>query len=102
MDTTGTTNTVIKPAIDLLMEAAQDVEGDYVMDDITLRDNLLTLISAGTETTATGMSWVLSYLGCYPEVGTAPPFRCCSLFKPSLPLPCSVSKHQSCSSDAWL
>jgi cytochrome P450 len=69
MDDAGTSNSVTKPAIDLLLEASQDSEGDYVMDDVTLRDNLLTLFSAGTETTATTMSWVLSFLGCYPEVG---------------------------------
>eukprot|EP00045_Choanoeca_perplexa_P013936 m.160546 g.160546 ORF g.160546 m.160546 type:complete len:502 (-) comp16504_c0_seq3:1208-2713(-) len=68
MDAAGTSNTVSKPAIDLLLEAGQEVEGDYVMDDTTLRDNLLTLISAGTETTATTMSWVLAYLDSYPEV----------------------------------
>eukprot|EP00730_Choanoeca_flexa_P001440 TRINITY_DN10638_c0_g1_i7.p1 TRINITY_DN10638_c0_g1~~TRINITY_DN10638_c0_g1_i7.p1 ORF type:complete len:526 (+),score=119.59 TRINITY_DN10638_c0_g1_i7:126-1703(+) len=61
-------NLVSRPAIDLLLEAAQEVADDYVMDDITLRDNLLTLMGAGTETTATTMTWVLGFLSCYPEV----------------------------------
>jgi cytochrome P450 len=51
--------------VDLLMEA-QDPESGRRMDDILLRDNLLTFIGAGHETTALALTWSLYLLGSHP------------------------------------
>ncbi|MFM6400900.1 MAG: cytochrome P450, partial [Planktothrix sp.] len=50
-----------------LMMAARDEEGN-AMTDQELRDELLTLLLAGHETTATAMSWALYWIHRQPEV----------------------------------
>lgn len=50
-----------------LMMAARDEEGNP-MTDTELRDELLTLLFAGHETTATAMSWALYWIHSQPEV----------------------------------
>ena len=51
--------------VDLLMQA-QDPESGRRMDDGLLRDNLLTFIGAGHETTALALTWSLYLLGAHP------------------------------------
>jgi cytochrome P450 len=51
--------------VDLLMQA-RDPESGRQMDDILLRDNLLTFIGAGHETTALALTWSLYLLGSHP------------------------------------
>lgn len=51
--------------VDLLMQA-QDPETGRRMDDVLLRDNLLTFIGAGHETTALALTWSLYLLGAHP------------------------------------
>lgn len=51
--------------VDLLMQA-QDPETGRRMDDGLLRDNLLTFIGAGHETTALALTWSLLLLGLDP------------------------------------
>jgi cytochrome P450 len=51
--------------VDLLMQA-QDPESGRRMDDRLLRDNLLTFIGAGHETTALALTWSLYLLGLDP------------------------------------
>jgi cytochrome P450 len=51
--------------VDLLMQA-QDPESGRRMDDVLLRDNLLTFIGAGHETTALALTWSLYLLGLDP------------------------------------
>ncbi|MFM6191766.1 cytochrome P450, partial [Planktothrix sp.] len=50
-----------------LMIAARDEEGN-AMTDQEIRDELLTLLLAGHETTATAMSWALYWIHRQPEV----------------------------------
>lgn len=50
-----------------LLMSAQDEEGNP-MSDKELRDELMTLLFAGHETTATAMSWVLYWTHRYPEI----------------------------------
>jgi cytochrome P450 len=50
-----------------LMMAARDEDGQP-MSDIELRDELLTLLFAGHETTATGLAWSLYWVHQQPEV----------------------------------
>ncbi|HET6971472.1 MAG TPA: cytochrome P450 [Phenylobacterium sp.] len=52
--------------VDLLMQA-EDPESGRRMDDALLRDNLLTFIGAGHETTALSLTWSLYLLGLDPE-----------------------------------
>ena len=52
--------------VDLLMQA-QDPETGRRMDDALLRDNLLTFIGAGHETTALALTWSLYLLGRDPQ-----------------------------------
>lgn len=52
--------------VDLLM-AAEDRETGRRMDDALLRDNLLTFIGAGHETTALALTWSLYLLGVDPD-----------------------------------
>jgi cytochrome P450 len=60
--------------IDLILDANQPTaDSDYRMDDITVRDNLLSFLAAGTETTATSITWTLHYLALHPDVGRATP-----------------------------
>jgi len=52
-----------------ILLAARDVEGDGTgMDDIQIRDEALTLITAGHETTANGLSWTWYMLAQHPQV----------------------------------
>lgn len=51
--------------VDLLMQA-EDPETGRRMDDVLLRDNLLTFIGAGHETTALALTWSLYLLGAHP------------------------------------
>lgn len=51
--------------VDLLMQA-KDPETGRQMDDLLLRDNLLTFIGAGHETTALALTWSLYLLGAHP------------------------------------
>lgn len=50
-----------------LMMAARDEQGQP-MSDIELRDELLTLLFAGHETTATALAWALYWVHQHPEV----------------------------------
>ncbi len=52
-----------------LMLSVQDEEGRALTNQ-QLRDELLTLLFAGHETTATAMAWALYWLHYLPEVGT--------------------------------
>ena len=51
-----------------LMMAAQDENGE-AMSDEELRDELITLLVAGHETTATALAWALYWVHYQPEVG---------------------------------
>ncbi|MCT7969479.1 cytochrome P450 [Laspinema sp. D1] len=51
-----------------LLMSARDAEGE-AMTDKELRDELLTLLFAGYETTASAMSWALYWVHALPEVG---------------------------------
>lgn len=51
-----------------LLMSARD-EADEPMSDVELRDELLTLLFAGHETTATAMAWSLYWVHHLPEVG---------------------------------
>ncbi len=50
-----------------LMMAARDEEGQP-MNDVELRDELITLLAAGHETTATSLAWALYWIHHLPEV----------------------------------
>jgi len=50
-----------------LLLSARDQEGKP-MTDQELRDELMSLMFAGSETTATAMSWALYWVHCLPEV----------------------------------
>lgn len=55
--------------IDLIIDAnAAGAEDSYHMDDITVRDNMVCLMAAGMETTATAMNWTLYFIATHPEV----------------------------------
>eukprot|EP00045_Choanoeca_perplexa_P010212 m.102753 g.102753 ORF g.102753 m.102753 type:complete len:505 (-) comp15195_c0_seq1:1380-2894(-) len=54
--------------IDLILEANQSETEGYRMPDDVMRDNMINLMAAGTETTATAMTWTLYFLHKYPEV----------------------------------
>lgn len=49
-----------------LLLAARDEAGNPLTDD-ELHDELVTLLLAGHETTATALAWCLTWLGCTPE-----------------------------------
>jgi cytochrome P450 len=52
-----------------ILLAARDVEGDGTgMSDEQVRDEALTLITAGHETTANGLTWTWHMLGRHPDV----------------------------------
>ena len=52
-----------------ILLAARDVEGDGTgMTDTQVRDEALTLITAGHETTANGLNWAWYLLALHPEV----------------------------------
>ncbi|MDZ7959271.1 MAG: cytochrome P450 [Aulosira sp. DedQUE10] len=50
-----------------LMMAARDEEGEQ-MTDVELRDELMTLLVAGHETTASSLAWALYWIHSLPEV----------------------------------
>ncbi len=50
-----------------LLLATQDEEGNY-LEDIDLRDELMTLLFAGHETTATALTWALYWVHKLPDV----------------------------------
>jgi cytochrome P450 family 110 len=50
-----------------LLMAAQDEDGNP-MTDVELRDELITLLVAGHETTATAIAWVIYYIHKYPRI----------------------------------
>ncbi|MDX6278531.1 MAG: cytochrome family [Nocardioidaceae bacterium] len=45
-----------------------DTEGEEPLSDIEMRDQLITLLLAGHETTASALSWTLHELGRHPEI----------------------------------
>jgi cytochrome P450 len=51
-----------------LLMFAQDEETGERMDDRQLHDEVLTMLVAGHETTATALAWVVALLGQHPEV----------------------------------
>ncbi|MEG8178691.1 cytochrome P450 [Nocardia terpenica] len=51
----------------LLMDA-RDPETGYAYTDLEIRDELMTFIGAGMETTATALAWTWHLLGRHPEV----------------------------------
>lgn len=53
-------------ALAMLVRAAQQ-DGRHI-SDVELRDQLITLLAAGHDTTATGLSWALERLTRHPEV----------------------------------
>lgn len=53
-------------ALALLIRATD--EDDRSMSDVELRDQLITLLVAGHDTTATGLSWALERLTRHPEI----------------------------------
>jgi cytochrome P450 family 110 len=50
-----------------LLMAAQDEDGN-LMTDVELRDELITLLVAGHETTATAIAWAIYYIHKYPRI----------------------------------
>ncbi len=50
----------------LLLEARD--EAGQPMSDVELHDELMTLLFAGHETTASSLAWALYWIGCLPEV----------------------------------
>eukprot|EP00047_Mylnosiga_fluctuans_P024530 m.163215 g.163215 ORF g.163215 m.163215 type:complete len:512 (+) comp9875_c0_seq5:113-1648(+) len=54
-----------KYALDLLLDAHGD---DGKLNDVELRDNVIMLLAAGSETTATGMTWTLWHICTRPAV----------------------------------
>ncbi|MBF2079571.1 MAG: cytochrome P450 [Synechococcales cyanobacterium T60_A2020_003] len=50
-----------------LMLAAKDENGNG-MSDLELRDELMTLLLAGHETTASALSWALYWIHCNPAI----------------------------------
>jgi cytochrome P450 len=56
--------------VSMLMEA-RDEETGRPMDDIELRDEVVTLLLAGHETTANSLSWTWFLLSQHPEAATA-------------------------------
>src|SRR5207247_1850250 len=51
-----------------LLLAARDDEGGPPLDDAEIRDQLLTLLAAGHETTAMALSWALYWIHSTPDV----------------------------------
>jgi cytochrome P450 len=54
-----------KYMVDLLLEA-RETEGQ--LSDVELRDNIIMLLVAGSETTGTTLSWVIWHMCLYPDV----------------------------------
>jgi cytochrome P450 family 110 len=61
--------TVERTDILALLMAARDPEGQP-MSDVELRDELITLLFAGHETTASALAWALYWIAYLPEVRT--------------------------------
>jgi cytochrome P450 len=57
-----------EPGTDLLGMLMAATDGDESMTDLQLRDELMTLILAGHETTANALTWTLLLLSRHPEV----------------------------------
>lgn len=51
--------------------AARDADTGETMNDTQLRDEVMTMILAGHETTAVALTWALYLLDCHPEVADA-------------------------------
>ena len=59
--------------IDLILSAGEEDDASgYQMDDVTIRDNVISFFGAGTETSATALSWAWSQLLKHPDVSTLP------------------------------
>ncbi|MBE9100368.1 cytochrome P450 [Vacuolonema iberomarrocanum] len=56
-----------RPDILTLLMAARDPEGEP-MSDVELRDELITLLFAGHETTASALAWAVYWIASLPEV----------------------------------
>ncbi len=52
--------------LSMLIRARYD--DDSIMDDVELRDQLITMLLAGHETTATGLAWAFERLARHPDV----------------------------------
>eukprot|EP00049_Salpingoeca_infusionum_P010050 m.170300 g.170300 ORF g.170300 m.170300 type:complete len:508 (-) comp14527_c2_seq5:2753-4276(-) len=60
-----------KVIIDFILDAVEDAIADGVeqpMSDIEIRDNILNILAAGTETTATSSAWLLYELTQHPDI----------------------------------
>lgn len=81
------------PRNDLLtfLLRAQDDEG-HGMDDAQLRDEALTLLLAGHETTASGLSWALYLLALHPQVQDRARQEVTEVLGGSVPGPSDVPK----------
>src|SRR5262249_30753262 len=51
-----------------LLIASIDPESGQAMDDADVRDNLLTFVTAGHETTALALTWTFYLLSLHPEI----------------------------------
>jgi cytochrome P450 len=51
-----------------MLMGARDAETNQTMDDNRLRDEILTFITAGSETTAMSLAWALHLLATHPDV----------------------------------
>lgn len=51
-----------------MLMAAEDPESQEKLDDLQLRDEVLTMLLAGHETTANGLMWTLYLLAQHPEI----------------------------------
>ena len=68
-DDKPTTSSYQPDLLDRLLDA-KDTEGDgFGMDDKSLRDELMTLLVAGQETSAILLSWCVSFVAEHPEIG---------------------------------
>lgn len=53
--------------LDMLMQSRDELTGEH-MTDAQLKDEVMTMVSAGHETTALALTWTLYYLSVNPEV----------------------------------
>lgn len=63
-------STTSRPAADLLatLTEARDADTDEALTDEEVRDELVTILFAGTETTATVLAWALYNVATHPQV----------------------------------
>ena len=54
--------------LSLLVRANLDSESTFKMTEAQIRDQVLTFLGAGHETTASGMAWALWEMACHPKV----------------------------------